>query len=175
MPVSNGQVGRYDIRREAVHSDHIIDDAVITAKIPDLAVTFPDKIDDPTWTLAWETEPWDGATIDTTQTEHTSATIDVPAWVDAVSILAIATLQASNVSGSTQNFTVYLQIDGSAQGGRTITVPNNSTGAVDDVEVRNLVGVAGSSFDIGVFAFSNGGSHTFNFGRAWGIAVGGRG
>ena len=112
MPVSNGQVSRYDIRRDAVHTEHIIDEAIATAKIPDLAVTFPDKIDDPIWTEVQFFDAESGATLTTTPQITASVDISVPAWVDRVSIFAIGEQQVSNTSGSTINARARLELDG---------------------------------------------------------------
>jgi len=174
MPTSNGQVGRYDIRREAVHTDHIVDEAVVTAKIPDLAVTFPDKIDDPVWSTTFQGRAFTNESLDTTFQTFTDITFDVPSWVDNVSVFAMGRFQITNTSGS--DYTVYpgIEIEGEVRGGVSQFVPNNSTQSMMMSRVDDLIGVAGSTLAVTMEVALSAGSNSANFGIINGIVVGTR-
>ena len=174
MPTSNGQVGRYDIRREAVHTDHIVDEAVATAKIPDLAVTFPDKIDDPIWVYSDSASLFVNATITTTESSFGDLSFDVPAWVDAVTITAIGHFQLSNNSGGTINMQAVVEIDEDSVGAYSHSVTNNQTQLMTPTRVRSLIGVAGSTITCSLVVSVNSGSNTSNVGRMRVIVVGTR-
>ena len=174
MPTSNGQVTSRDIRQQAIKTLHILDDAVATAKIPDLAVTFPDKIDDPFWTTVIGQFHSAGDSVTTTQTEVISETVDVPAWVDQVSVIVTGSLQISNTSGSTFNALVASFIDGGGGAGVFQSVAHNETATVVDTTVVNLAGVAGSSFVVSVESKTNSGSSSDTFHNIYGLAIGTR-
>jgi len=174
MPTSNGQVGRFDIRQDAVHTIHVVDDAIETAKIPDMAVTFPDKIDDPIWSTTFQGRAFTNESLDTTFQTFDDITFDVPSWVDSVSVLAIGRFQITNTSGS--DYTVYpgIEIEGEVQGGVTQFVANNTTEAMMMSRVDNLIGVAGSTLSVTMEVALSAGSNSANFGIINGIVVGTR-
>jgi hypothetical protein len=174
MPTSNGQIGRYDIRRGAVDSTKIMDEAVTTAKIPDLAVTFPDKIDDPIWSSTFYSVAFHNASLTTTETTHGTATFDAPAWVDEVSVFAVATVQMTNSSGGSQTLIFDLDIATPAGGGLNLTVPDSSTLSGSLAQVASLIGVAGSTVTVSLQTWLNTGTNSANFGIIGGIVVGTR-
>lgn len=174
MPVSNGQVGRYDLRREAVHSDHIVEEAVTTGKIPDLAVTFPDKIDDPFWNYSTSQRLFTNETVTTTPTSFGLLPIEVPTWVDTVTVFALGTFQISNTSGGTINAQAAAEIEEDAQGASSASVANNETVHLSVHRVRSLVGVAGSTINCSLEVSVNSGTNTSNIGNMSVVVIGAR-
>lgn len=174
MPTSNGLVTSRDIRQNSVKSIHILDEAVTTAKIPDLAITYPDKIDVPTWTYVFESEPGIDVSLSSTETEYASAVIDIPAWVNQVSVLATGIVAINNSSGGDLNVYASVRIDGSDDGNFRSTVINGDIGQVIHMEEGSLFGVAGSSITISLYSFLDSGTNAVNKGAIWGMAVGGR-
>lgn len=173
MPTSNGLITSRDIRQDAVKTVHILDDAIVTSKIPDLAVTFPDKIDDPTWVRAFFGVVFQNTTL-TTSVQTYSIVVDVPAWVDALSVLAIGALQMTNTSGSTVELIADVDIETASAGAWTVSIPNNSVGQLRPLSVTNVIGVAGSSITVSVDVRLSSGTNASNFGSVYGIAIGRR-
>ena len=163
-PVSNGQVGRYDIRRGAVVETTIRDNAVATAKIPDLAVTFPDKIDDPFWNHAEYKTLAHNSTVTTTLGSLGALSFDVPAWVDSVTVFAVGNFQVSNSSGGTISAFARIEILDDVPGVYTTTVPNNQTAIIPIHRAASFVGVAGSTLEVDLSASVSTGSNSTNFG-----------
>ena len=175
MPTSNGQITSRDIRQKAVKSLHIVDANVTTAKIADLAVTFPDKIDDPIYVAAFETAPNLGTTLNTsTFTEVLTDTVDVPAWVDAVSVLAIGMGTVSNTTGSDFQVDVAVLVDGSFNGLLRVEVPLGGRSLVSHIENANLTGVAGSSVTVSMEMRLVTGTNSTQVSSVWGMVVGQR-
>lgn len=174
MPTSNGQITSRDIRQEAIKTLHIVDNAVATAKIPDQAVTFPDKIDDPIWSTTFGTFSAANETITTTRTIFISETVDVPAWVDQLSVFVAGTLQLTNTSGGDVLMQVASFVDGAGGGGVNHEAVNNQTQTTTDFTVVNVAGVAGSSILVELEASVSTGTNTDNRMYIYGIAVGTR-
>lgn len=181
MPTSNGQVGRYDIRREAIDATKIMDDAVVADKVKDLAITFPDKIDDPIWTFAKQGEFWNGAspnggTLDTTHTEFGQILIDIPAWIDQIAVHITADIQFTNDTGSSVAFlSIQAALNGQVYDTNQVTVPNTATASVYHTQVVDIAGVAGSSITVGAVCWISSGSSTNHNGNVRALIVGTRG
>lgn len=175
MPTSNGQVTSRDIRQNAVKTLHLLDEAVTTAKIPDLAVTFPDKIDSPIWSAAFGALLFHNVSLTTTPTVFGSVDIDIPAWVDQVAIFAVGVFQITNTSGAEVSVFPGIEIDGDVVGGQTHEIPDSSTKTVGPIlDTQNSAGVAGSTITVSMEVFLSTGTNSANFGRIAGIAVGTR-
>lgn len=115
MPVSNGQITARDIRQKAVKTHHLVDDAVATAKIQDVAVTV-EKLDDPPWVQTFTASPVAGVNLTNILggVALCDLTFDIPAWVGTVSLHASARLQVENASGAAQTYWVTVGINGEA-------------------------------------------------------------
>ncbi len=175
MPTSNGQITARDIRQKAVKSLHIVDANVTTSKIADLAVTFPDKLDAPIYTASFETVPNLGTTLNTsTFTEVLSDTVDVPAWVDAVAVLAIGMGTVSNTTGTDFQVDVAVLVDGNSNGLLRIEVPLGGRSLVSHIDNANIVGVAGSSFTVSMEMKLVTGTNSTQVSAVWGMVVGQR-
>lgn len=175
MPTSNGQISGRDIRQDTLRTVHMKDLIVTTPKIDDLAVTFPDKIDDPIWSTAITGGLFQNATITTTLTVFgETLTVDVPAWVDQVSIFALGIFQLTNTSGGDVLMTAGVEIAGEVQQGRSHEAVNNQTQVMSTARVANLIGVAGSSITVQMACQISTGTNTTNNGGIYGMAVGSR-
>ena len=175
MPTSNGQVTSRDIRQQAIKTLHILDDAVATAKIPNLAVTFPDKIDDPIWATTAISESYTNASLTTTPQEIGSLSVAVPAWVDQVAVFALADIQIGAGSTSPQGIVLSTRIDDSNNGANQHDVTTGTTINLSHPQSANLVGVAGSTFTVNIYAWTSTGTNSSsNNGRVHVVAVGTR-
>lgn len=172
MPVSNGQVGRYNIRRSAVVETALRDDIISTDKLQSLAVTV-EKVDDPVWVTAFESEPFFNPTLTTTYAELTSVTVDIPTWVNQVSVFAIANLQISNSSGGTVNGAISCRVNDSDDGARGGSVANGETLVIHHVEATDLI-ATGSTIEVSAYGSVNTGTNSTNNGAVWGIVIGTR-
>jgi len=153
---------------------HIVDEAVTTAKLPDLAVTFPDKIDDPTWIEVQTTKVNSTFTLTTTRTTALTMTVTVPAWVDQVTVFGIGESQLTNTSGATSTMSTVLVVDGADSNGFTTAVENNQTHRQTGAVAHSIIGVAGSTFDVDLDAFVSAGSHSSHNHELRLMAVGSR-
>ena len=178
MPTSNGQVSSRDIRQAAVKSLHIGDDNVTTPKIADLAVTFPDKIDDPFYTAVGESARFHNVALTTTLTEQAVLSFVIPAWVNQIFIFAISTAQMTNSSGGDQQIVVSTGFEGTSSEDRgqrqNQTVPDNDVGSVVHVQTFATAGVAGSTVTVEVLALVSPGTNSSNNGEVNAILVGTR-
>ncbi len=179
MPTSNGQITARDIRQKAVKSLHIVDANIITSKIADLAVTFPDKIDDPFYVAVGESALFHNAALTTTFTEQASMSFSIPAWVDQIFVFAISTAQITNTSGADQQIVVSTGFEGTTDefnvGARqNHTVPDNDVGSVAHVQTFDAVGVAGSTFSVEVIAKVSPSTNSSNNGEVNAFLVGTR-
>ena len=175
MPTSNGQITSRDLRKEIIKTPHIRDEQVTTGKIPDLAITFPDKIDDPIWVdVAYDIALLNESLTTTPQT-FDGPTLTVPAWVDNISVLFIGTFQMTNSSGGNQNAIMDVDLDGSeAGGGVTFTLANNATNNFTLSQVASLNGVSGSTVTSKMDAWLSTGTNSSNFGVMSIIGIGTR-
>lgn len=172
MPTSNGQITSRDLRKGLLASSHFPSDPLVeTGFIQDLAVTFPDKIDDPIWVTTFGTFTASNETITTTRTTFVSEVVDVPAWVDQVSVFLFGALQAS--TSSTQLLNIATIVDG-VGGGGTSHEAQSQTQITFDVTVANLAGVAGSSITVELEAFVSSGTNASNQMYLYGFVVGQR-
>lgn len=175
MPTSNGQVTARDIRQSSIKTLHIVDEAVATAKIPDLAVTFPDKIDDPFWVAVAESDLFHNVSLDTTPTVHATASFDVPAWVDQIFVFSAASAQMSNSSGGDQGLVVHTSYaGGERRGAEQQDIPNGDTGSVIHIQTFADTGVAGSTFTVELHVEVSTGTNSSNNGEINAIAIGTR-
>ncbi len=178
MPTSNGQVTSRDIRKKAVKSLHIVDANIVTSKIADLAVTFPDKIDDPFYVAVGESARFHNVALTTTLTEQASMSFAIPAWVNQIFIFAISTAQMTNTSGSDQQIVVSTGFEGTSTADRGFrqnqTVPNNDVGSVTHVQTFATVGVAGSTFTVEVLALCSPSTNSSNNGEVNAFLLGTR-
>ena len=173
--ISNGQVTGRDLRQGSVRTVHVVDDAITTPKIPDLAVTFPDKIDDPFWVAVAESDLFHNVTLTTDNTLQSSATVEVPAWVDQVFVFAVGKAQMFNSSGGDQQIVIHLAFDGGEPtGAEQQTIPNGDTGSITQVQTFSTVGVAGSTFAVDIYAEVSTGTNSANNGEVNAILVGTR-
>lgn len=170
MSITDGDIAeRLDLRPNSIKTVHVRDDAIATAKIPDLAVTFPDKIDNPSLATAFEAA---GSLLVTTTPTAFSTTIDVPAWADSAAVFAIAQLQVSNTTGAGFNAQVRCSVDGNpASGALSTTIQNNTTGSAIDFQRINLIGVAGSTITVSATCSINAGSPAESYVHVGGVAV----
>jgi len=135
MPTSNGQVGRYDIRRGAVVETALVDEVISTAKLQDLAVTI-DKNEDYVLVESHASSPGTLTTITTSFQEVTSVLIDIPTWAGRSAFFIVGSHQVSNASGSTFNPHMALTVgetDPPPTGifdGTVISIPHNETQTV---------------------------------------------
>ena len=170
MPTSNGLITARDIRQKAVKSLHIVDANVTTSKIADLAVTFPDKIDDPFYVAVGESALFHNAALTTTFTEQAALSFAIPAWVNQIFVFAISTAQITNTSGSDQQIRVSTGFGGTSNDSnvgdrQTHTVPNNDVGSVAHVQTFATTGVAGSTFTVEVLARVDPSTNSINNGE----------
>lgn len=151
MPTSNGQITSRDIRQKAVKTLHIVDENVVEDKIADLAVTTA-KIEDYV-DLASSQDYVGGVGLTTSWQNTATATIDVPAWADQLTIYG--TYFTRIIAGSDQELYLAVQIDnantptglgagGAADSGERETVYHPFS--------TQLSGVAGST--VSVYGFS---------------------
>ncbi len=175
MPDVHGNVTAGDLAQGLVQSYHLRDESVVTAKIPDLAVTFPDKVDDPIWVSGFQDTLFHNTSLSNGVRTSFNTTIDVPAWVDAVSVVATATFQIYNTSGIDNLLSVWVLVDGEKFGpGADHEAPTDSTGAVSMTFGADLVGVAGSSIMAGAGVWVQGADSTSNRAQVAGLVVGRR-
>lgn len=174
MPTSNGLVTSRDIRQGSVKTLHILDEAVTTPKIPDLAVTFPDKIDDPIWVSGFFEILFSNITLVATVEQQFETTIDVPAWVDSVTIFASGTFGVVNDSGGRVTMTAWILIDGDRVAAANATAEDTEWQLVTQSYGADLVGVAGSSVSVGLEVVTQSNDSTSNRGRISGIVIGRR-
>ena len=173
MPIPTGRGFKpFELTKGVVEEQHIKDEAVATAKIPDLAVTFPDKIDNPIWVTAFGTFTASNVSITTTETTQISETVDVPAWVDQVSVFLVGILQLTNTSGSNYDAIFATFADGVGGGGIQQNFPNNENTSMVDATVANLAGVAGSSITVEATSRLSSGTNSSNQHYVYGFAVG---
>lgn len=174
MPTSNGQVGSRDIRQAAIKTVHIVDEAVTTPKIPDLAVTFPDKLDDPIWSTGFYESLWSNETLVDGVFSSWTTTLDVPAWIDSVTVIAIATAGIVNTSGSDNLLSISILIDGNRRSVGNHEAINNQSQIATIAYGADLSGVAGSSVSVGIEVLVQGANSTSNAGRISGVLIGRR-
>jgi len=174
VPTSNGQVTSRDIRQKAVKTIHVVDGSITTPKIPDLAITFPDKIDDPIWSTAFGDRLFSNETIDTTPTSYGSLSVDIPSWVDQIAVFALGHFQLTNTSGGDVLMSMGIEIDGEVQGGHSHEAVNNQTQVMSDARIANLIGVAGSSITVDMEVSISTGTNSSNGATINGIIVGTR-
>ena len=172
MPTSNGQVGRYDIRQQAITEPALRDAIISTAKLQTLAVTI-EKTDDPVFSYAVESEPFHNPTLTTTPTLQTSVSVALPTWVGQVSVFAVANVQMSNSSGANKNVIVEARINGEYSGGRQMTVADGTTGSLDHFTVFD-VAAPGSTVTAEVWVWVNSGTNSANNGACWTFVLGTR-
>lgn len=111
LPTSNGQISARDIRQKAIKTNHVVDSAVTTAKIADVAVTV-EKTDEPVYVTTIVVPQIADVALTTTETEFMSATVDIPSWVGTISLDVISTLRIRNTSGGAQGFQIWLYANG---------------------------------------------------------------
>jgi len=174
MPTSNGQVNTFDIRRGAVVETTIRDEAVTTGKIPDLAVTFPDKIDDPIWVHGEQGDFWSGGTLDTNRTEFGQFSVDIPSWVDNISVFVTGDIQFTNDTGGSRLVSIKAAIDSETYDTNQDTVANGDTVSVYHTQIVSLIGVAGSTITVGAVCFLDSSSSTNHNGNVRVLIVGTR-
>jgi hypothetical protein len=167
MPTSNGQIGRYDIRRGAVVETALRDGAVATGKLKALAVTV-DKNSEPSFGFSKRTDDVIDVSLTTARSQIHSFTVDIPTWVGLVHILLIARIGVGNTSGSAFNVLLQTRIGGDSEdedpGGAT--VPNNSTGQVVHFSAESRT-APGSTLELSVDAWLNAGTNSENQLRTW--------
>lgn len=175
MPDVHGNITAGDLAQGLVQEFHLRDEAVTTGKIPDLAVTFPDKIDDPIWVTTASGGDFNNETITTTPTVFgQSFSIAVPAWVDQVSVLAIGHFQLTNTSGGDVLMSCGVEIDGEVTGGFSHEAVNNQTQVMAVSRSADLIGLAGSSFTVQMECSISTGTNTSNVGRVRALVIGTR-
>jgi hypothetical protein len=136
MQASNGQISSRDIRQKAIHATHVRDSAILTAAIADVAVT-TEKLEDPPWSFGQQAPNVADLSLTTTYTEGASLTIDIPAWVGILTILAIGRLQATNNSGGTQRFLCSTRLNGLDSGASSINIVDTLHAATIHTEVSS--------------------------------------
>ena len=178
MPTSNGQVTSRDIRQAAVKTLHIDDDSVTAPKILDLAVTFPDKIDDPFYMAIGESARFHNVALTTTLTQQAVLSFSVPAWVNQVFLFSVSTAQMTNSSGGDQQIVVATGFEGAPSESRSLrqnqTVPDNDVGSVAHVQTFATAGVAGATVTVEIHALVSPGTNSSNNGEVNAILIGTR-
>lgn len=164
MPTSNGQVQSRDLQRGLLKNVHFPESALIESDfIQDQAVTFPDKIDDPTAVESFE-DYVGGVGLTTSWQNTATATLDIPAWADSVTIFG--TYFTRIIAGSNQElFLAVLANDPNVPAGA------GAGGAADSGERETvyhpfsfaLTGVAGSTLSVYGYALVSTGSTTADF------------
>ena len=164
MPDIHGNITAGDLAQGLVQGYHLRDEAVSTAKIPDLAVTFPDKIDDPIWVdVAYDLAMLNESLTTSVQT-FDGPTLTIPAWVDQITVVVTGTFQMTNSSGGNQNAIMDVDVGGAESGGAvTFTIVNNATNNFSLTQVASLTGVAGSTLTTHMDAWLSTGTNSANF------------
>ena len=170
--VSNGQVGRYDIRRGAVVETALVDEVISTVKLQDVAVTI-EKTAEPVFVTAFESEPFFNPTLTTTFVEQTSIDVDIPTWVAQVSVFATARLQMGNSSGSTVRGRISCRVNDNDDGSSQTSIDNGESGHVVHIEASNLI-APGSTVQVSAYAAVDTGTNANNNGAVWGVVIGTR-
>jgi hypothetical protein len=147
----------------------------VSTKILDQAVTFPDKIDEPLWTYAFAGGDFTDETVTTTPTVFGNALLlDVPSWVNQISVFTVGLFQLTNTSGADVLMVSGVEIDGEVQHAQSHEAVNNQTQVMTCARVANLIGVAGSSITVQMECSISTGTNTANKGEVNGIVVGSR-
>jgi len=137
MPTSNGQVGRFDIRKGAVTAQAIRENSVITEKVLDLAVT-TDKLAEP-FTFALASNNAVNQTLDGTYRIMVSVSVDVPAWAGQLLYMASGFIQVSGTGGNFQlGFDVNLNSADEPSGAFSESMFTGETHGVRDVDFRRV-------------------------------------
>ena len=176
MPTSNGQITARDIRQKAVKSLHILDANVTTPKIADLAVTFPDKIDDPFYVAVGASARFHNVALTSTVAEYASLAFAIPAWVDQIFILAISTAQITNSSGGQQDLVILTGFEGVGppDDAQQTAVLDGDVGSITHVQTFATGGVAGSTFTVEIWAKVTTSTNSSNNGEVNAFLVGTR-
>jgi len=103
-----------------------------------------------------------------------TTTVDVPAWVDVVSVFADPTFQLTNTSGSDILMSLSTFIDGGRFGFTSHEAVNNQTQSLTLSYGADLTGVAGSSVTVGMRVLIQGASNSDNHGILSGLMIGRR-
>jgi len=98
MPVSNGQIGRYDIRRGAVVETALQDNIISTGKVQDLAISL-EKISDYSETDVQFGQAHNVTLDDSGYLNQVSVDIDVPTWAGFCAITSTFNVQVSGTGG----------------------------------------------------------------------------
>lgn len=175
MPTSNGQVTSRDLRQRSVKTLHIVDDNVTTPKIADLAVTFPDKIDDPIFSAVGESARFHNVSFTTTLTEWAALAFDLPAWVNQIFVFAVATGQMTNSSGGQQDLVIATGFEGVEPFDEQQTaVLDGDVGSITHVQTFATPGVAGATVTVEIWAKVTNSTNSSNNGEVNAILVGTR-
>ena len=172
MPTSNGQVGSRDIRQKAIKTSHVFPAAIDTTELADLAASV-DKVEDPIFVLAGESEPFINPTLTTTHTEQASMDVTIPSWVGLIHVFGVANVQMANSSGGDQNLNVSCRVNDEDDGARSMTTLNGDTGSLDHFESVSI-STPGSTVQISVYAWVQSGTNAANNGTVWAIVLGER-
>ena len=172
MPTSNGQVGSRDIRQKAVKRSHVFPAAIDTPELADMAATV-DKVENPIFVFAGESEPFTNPTLTTTHTEQTSLDVTIPSWVGVIHVFGVANVQMANSSGGDQSLNVSCRVNDEDDGARSMTTLNGDTGSLDHFEAVSI-SAPGSTVQISVYAWVQSGTNAANNGGVWAIVLGER-
>lgn len=172
MPVSNGQVGRYDIRRGAIRFDHIRDGEIGAVKLADASISF-DKIEDASYAATFTANPVANASFTTTFTTISTAEVDIPSWVGQASISAIAKVEMTNSSGGDQTLIVRIRFAGSSDGQAQNSIRDGDVGTVVETGTVN-VAAPGTTVDVEVQVALDTGTNSVNQTRLGGDIIGER-
>ncbi len=161
MPTSNGQVTARDIREKAVKTFHIVDDNVTTSKLTDLAVTV-DK-NNTMIDFDAETSSVSNVTINTTETQHLTVDVTVPAWSTLALWVVDASLQVTTVGALELRYRIVIGDDGNPTGaGFAQTVPASSTQSIHPQESIKQSVTPSSTVTVGLWAWVDSSSNASN-------------
>ena len=172
MPTSNGQVGSRDIRQKAIKNSHVFPAAIDTAELADMSATV-NKVEDPTFVFAGESEPFSDASLTTTFQELTSIDVTIPSWVGLIHVFGIANALMNNSSGGNQGLNVSCRVNDEDDGSRRQDVVTGTVGTVHHVEAVSI-STPGSTVQISAYVSLTTGTNSGNNGAVWVVVLGER-
>jgi hypothetical protein len=172
-PTSNGQVTSRDLRQQSIKTLHIVDEAVTTPKIPDLAITYPDKLEEPLHIQVFESEPGIDVGLTTTPQELTSVTVDIPAWVGQVFVLTQGFVESLNSGGGDHLLAASVRVNDEFDGAGFATVVGGDWGQAIHFEEAALA-APGSSIEVSIYGHISSGTSSNDFSGVWGLVLGQR-
>ncbi len=172
MPISNGQITSRDIRQKSIKTLHVVDEQITTPKLAALSVSI-EKVADPIFVFAGESEPFIDVSLTTTFQEWTSLTATIPSWVGLIHVFGVANCQITNSSGGDQSVNTSCRVNDEDDGARTRDIINGDLGGVDHYEAVSI-STPGSTVQISVYARVSSGTNSDNSGAVWAIVLGER-